>query len=77
MTGSFMRLLSAERGRGNSMGSLGGYVGPWMVGVLKDATRSYAPGMLAMSASLLLAALLTWGLASYTRREAAGERGRG
>ena len=57
----------------NSMGSLGGYVGPWMVGVLKDTTHSYAPGMLAMSASLALAALLTWGLAVYTRHESSGE----
>ena len=57
----------------NSMGSLGGYVGPWMVGVLKDTTHSYAPGMLAMSVSLALAALLTWGLAVYTRHESSGE----
>ncbi|EKS9793745.1 MULTISPECIES: hypothetical protein [Burkholderia] len=53
-------------------GGLGGYDGPWMVGVLKDATHSYAPGMLATSVSLALAALLTWGLAVYTRHGSSG-----
>ncbi|AKM45231.1 hypothetical protein DF037_34345 [Burkholderia contaminans] len=48
-------------------GGLGGYVAPWMVGVLKDAAHSYAPGMLATSVSLALDALLTWGLAVHTR----------
>jgi hypothetical protein len=28
----------------NSVGSLGGYVGPWMVGVLKDVTGSFETG---------------------------------
>ena len=51
----------------NSIGSLGGYVGPWMVGLLKDWTQSFTPGMLAMSAMLVLAALLTWLLRSVTR----------
>ncbi|MBV8488841.1 MAG: MFS transporter [Planctomycetaceae bacterium] len=51
----------------NSVGSLGGYVGPWMVGLLKDWTQSFTPGMLAMSAMLVVAALLTWLLRTVTR----------
>ncbi|GAB7535767.1 MFS transporter [Burkholderia sp. 3C] len=51
----------------NSVGSLGGYVGPWMVGVLKDATHSYAPGMLLMSVMLIVAALLTGLLARVAK----------
>ena len=51
----------------NAIGSLGGYVGPWMVGLLKDWTQSFTPGMLAMSAMLVVAALLTWLLRSVTR----------
>lgn len=51
----------------NATGSLGGYVGPWMVGVLKDATHSFAAGLIAMSAMLLLAAILTRVLVAVTR----------
>jgi MFS family permease len=43
----------------NSVGSLGGYVGPSMVGVLKDATGSFMPGTLAMAGMLVVAAGLT------------------
>lgn len=43
----------------NSIGSLGGYVGPWMVGVLKDQTGKFEAGMLAMAAMLVVAAALT------------------
>ncbi|MFL9943775.1 hypothetical protein [Paraburkholderia graminis] len=42
----------------NAVGSLGGYVGPWLVGVLKDSTHSYAAGMIAMAALMMVAALL-------------------
>jgi ACS family tartrate transporter-like MFS transporter len=50
----------------NSIGSLGGYVGPWMVGVLKDSTHSFSTGMLAMSVMLLVAAGLTYVLMAVT-----------
>ncbi|OLL33265.1 hypothetical protein BTH42_02540 [Burkholderia sp. SRS-W-2-2016] len=43
----------------NATGSLGGYVGPWMVGVLKDATHSFFAGMVAMSVMLVVAAALS------------------
>lgn len=52
----------------NAVGSLGGYVGPWMVGVLKDATHSFAAGMIAMSAMLVVAAILTGVLMAVTRQ---------
>jgi ACS family tartrate transporter-like MFS transporter len=53
----------------NAVGSLGGYVGPWMVGTLKDVTNSFTTGMLAMSAMLVVAALLTWLLKAVTKQE--------
>ena len=53
----------------NAVGSLGGYVGPWMVGTLKDWTDSFTTGMLAMSAMLVVAALLTWLLKAVTKQE--------
>jgi MFS transporter, ACS family, tartrate transporter len=55
----------------NSVGSLGGYVGPWMVGVLKDSTHSYASGMALMAVMLTVAACLTGVLARVTSREGA------
>jgi MFS transporter, ACS family, tartrate transporter len=56
----------------NSVGSLGGYVGPWMVGLLKDWTQSFTAGMLAMSAMLVVAALLTGLLGTMTKGELTG-----
>ncbi|MCJ2144762.1 MFS transporter [Methylobacterium sp. E-066] len=39
----------------NSVGAAGGFVGPFMVGWLKDATGSYDAGMLGMAVVLMLA----------------------
>jgi ACS family tartrate transporter-like MFS transporter len=50
----------------NATGSLGGYVGPWIVGLLRDRTGSFVPGMEAMSAMLLVAAVLTGVLMKVT-----------
>jgi MFS family permease len=46
----------------NSVGAAGGFVGPFTVGWLKDATGSYSAGMLGMGLVLVLAILLTLGL---------------
>ncbi|NML30668.1 MFS transporter [Paraburkholderia antibiotica] len=51
----------------NATGSLGGYVGPWMVGVLKDTTHSFFAGMVAMSAMLVVAAVLSLVLIAVTK----------
>jgi MFS family permease len=44
-----MQLLGGERGMGgaimNSIGNLGGFVGPYVIGALKDSTGSYFPAM--------------------------------
>jgi len=42
----------------NSIGNLGGFAGPYIVGMVKQATHSFAGGMLAMAASLVAAGLL-------------------
>jgi cyanate permease len=39
----------------NSVGAFGGFVGPYMVGFLKDATGSFDAGMLGMAAILVIA----------------------
>lgn len=42
----------------NSIGNLGGYLGPFAVGWLHDTTGSYAAGMIALGGGLLAAGLL-------------------
>jgi MFS family permease len=46
----------------NSIGTMGGFVGPSVMGWLTDRTGSFSAGLLAMSSFLLLAALLSWSL---------------
>ena len=43
----------------NSLGNLAGFVSPYLVGWLKDATQSTNTGMYVLAASLLLGGLLT------------------
>jgi ACS family tartrate transporter-like MFS transporter len=42
----------------NSVGNLGGFAGPYLVGILKNRTASFAPGLLALAASLFFSACL-------------------
>jgi len=42
----------------NSIGNLGGFAGPYLVGIVKQQTHSFAGGMLLMAASLVVAGLL-------------------
>jgi sugar phosphate permease len=53
----------------NSIGTTGGFVGPYVFGWLTDETGSFSAGLLAMSGFLVLAAGLAWSL----RRFAPGE----
>ena len=45
---------AAAAGRLAFINSVGGFVGPFLVGYLKDATGSYSAGMLGMAAILML-----------------------
>ena len=42
----------------NSIGNLGGFVGPYTIGVLKDKTDSYLPGLLVVASFLAISAAL-------------------
>ncbi len=42
----------------NSIGNLAGFVSPYLVGAIKDATQSTATGMYLLAASLLIGGLL-------------------
>jgi MFS family permease len=48
-TSYIMQLMGGERGMGsaimNSIGNLGGFVGPYVIGALYDSTGSYFPAM--------------------------------
>jgi ACS family tartrate transporter-like MFS transporter len=46
----------------NSFGNLGGFVGPYVIGRVHDATGSYGAGLLVIAGSLLAAVVLAWGL---------------
>jgi ACS family tartrate transporter-like MFS transporter len=51
----------------NSVGNLGGFAGPYMVGMVKQASHSFAGGMLAMAVSVLAAGILALMLPTATR----------
>jgi MFS family permease len=46
----------------NSIGTMGGFVGPYVMGWLTDRTGSYNAGLAAMSVFLLIATGLSWSL---------------
>ena len=53
----------------NSVGTVGGFVGPATVGWLKDRTNSFSAGLLAMAGFLLVATVLSWALKFYIANE--------
>jgi nitrate/nitrite transporter NarK len=53
----------------NSVGTIGGFVGPWLMGLLKNRTNSFSAGLLAMGAFLLMASILSWSLKFIVTQE--------
>jgi ACS family tartrate transporter-like MFS transporter len=56
----------------NSMGAVGGFVGPYLIGNIKERTGEFAPGLLLLAGSLATAAVIVLGL----RASAVGGLGR-
>ncbi|HYE86816.1 MAG TPA: MFS transporter [Vicinamibacterales bacterium] len=58
---AFLRGTAAAGGIAlvNSVGNLGGFVGPFLVGWIREATGGFTAGLLALSAILVLAAVIT------------------
>jgi ACS family tartrate transporter-like MFS transporter len=54
----------------NSIGNLGGFAGPAMIGWIKQQTGSFAGGLYFVAATLAFSALLTWLIARHQRRNA-------
>ena len=51
----------------NSVGNLGGFAGPYIIGIVKEQTQSFAGGMLAMALSLAIGGLLALALPRAAR----------
>ncbi len=56
----------------NSIGNLSGFVGPFVMGKMKDATGSYAVGLLAVAGTVFLAMLVALSLPHEAKLEQAG-----
>lgn len=52
----------------NSIGNLGGFVGPWAIGWIKDVTGSFTGGLVFVAALLVLSAIVTLVVARSGRR---------
>ncbi len=61
----------------NSVGNIGGFVGPYMVGYLKDLTGSYAGGLYFSGATLILSAVLILLLGVWMKKYALAQAQRG
>jgi MFS family permease len=68
---SFLTGVAAAGGLAfiNSIGTLGGFVGPFLVGWIKDTTGSFMLGLLAMAVLLAIATVLSASLKFLMRRE--------
>jgi nitrate/nitrite transporter NarK len=53
----------------NSIGTLGGFVGPYAVGWLRDATGSFDAGLMAMAGLLAMSTVMSWSLKLIVRSE--------
>jgi MFS transporter, ACS family, tartrate transporter len=53
----------------NSVATLGGFVGPYAVGWLRDATGSFSAGLMAMAGLLVLATVTSWSLKLFVTQE--------
>ncbi|MBV8054892.1 MAG: MFS transporter [Deltaproteobacteria bacterium] len=53
----------------NSTGNLAGFVGPWVVGLIRQATGSFAGGLLAMALAVLMAGIIALALPRLERQQ--------
>jgi ACS family tartrate transporter-like MFS transporter len=77
MPAAFLRGTAAAGGIAvvNSVGNLGGFVGPSFVGYVRAATGSFEGGLLALAAGLIIAAGIAIGIGSSGSSGASGSSG--
>jgi ACS family tartrate transporter-like MFS transporter len=51
----------------NSVGNLGGFIGPWLMGTLKEHSHSYTPGLYTAAALMVLGACLSFLLRRHSK----------
>jgi ACS family tartrate transporter-like MFS transporter len=61
---AFLREQAAAGGIAliNSMGAVGGFVGPYMIGRIKERTGEFGPGLVFLAACMAAAAVIVFGL---------------
>ncbi|MBB3257400.1 sugar phosphate permease [Paraburkholderia bannensis] len=74
LPGEFLTGTSAAVGIAtiNSLANLGGYLGPYGIGLIKDATGSLAAGLYFLAATLVVAVLATFAVRAALRAPAPG-----
>jgi ACS family tartrate transporter-like MFS transporter len=67
---AFLREQAAAGGIAliNSMGAFGGFVGPYLIGSIKERTGEFAPGLIVLAGSLTAAAIIVVGLRATALR---------
>src|ERR1051325_2313106 len=53
----------------NSVATIGGFVGPYAMGWLRDATGSFSAGLIAMAGLVILSTLMSWSLKLFVTHE--------
>ncbi len=59
----------------NSLGNIGGFIGPWLIGLIKQRWGSYAGGLYAVGAMMALSAALMLALSRQVERKDRNARG--
>jgi len=77
LPGEFLAGASAAAGIAwiNSLGNLGGLIGPWLIGVIKQRWGTYADGLYVIGAMMALSAVLVLALRSRVERRHAVVKG--
>jgi MFS transporter, ACS family, tartrate transporter len=52
----------------NSVGNLGGFAGPYLVGFIRDRTQRFSDGLLVLALMLILCSAATWALPAENRK---------
>jgi ACS family tartrate transporter-like MFS transporter len=69
---AFLRKQAAAGGIAliNSMGAVGGFVGPYLIGTIRERTGEFTPGLLVLAGFLVAAAVIVVGLRAARVRRA-------
>jgi ACS family tartrate transporter-like MFS transporter len=70
MPTSFLSVSAAAAGIAaiNSVGNLGGFVGPYVIGLVRTSTGQFKGGLLLVSAALAVSGMVVLGVRSRTDR---------